>query len=299
MNRYSVIASALNMRNAPTASDAFNIIGILSFQTVVALLEETSASWWKVQTISTGLTGFVAARYLEPLEDRPILVQGIDKADYPKDKRASLYTKRMMHKPIGTPQIDHRDVSSPETKRNSIADLVNTLNVEHSERYRPTNKNTFCNIYAYDFCHFCDTYIPRVWWRQKAIKKLLRGEEVEVLYGETVYELNANALHDWLLEWGDDFGWLRMTVPEEIQNAVNQEGGVGIICAKRKDLRRSGHITVIVPETADHTADRQAGVVVHPLQSQAGARNRNYFSRAAGSWWRQGKFSSYVFFYHS
>ena len=299
MKRYSVKAAALNLRSAPTSSDPFNILGILSFRTVVEVLEDADPTWSKVRTISSGLTGFVAFRFLEPVEEDPIRVTDITKANYPEDTRASLFTKGMMHKPVGTPQIAHRDMSSPDTKRASITNLVNILNVERSERYRPTEKHTFCNIYAYDFCHFCNTYIPRVWWREKAIKKLLRGEEVEVLYGETVYELNANALHDWLLEWGDDFGWVRMTVPEEIQNAVNQEGGVGVICAKRKDLRRSGHITVIVPETANHTADRQASVVLHPLQSQAGARNRNYFSRAVGPWWRHGKFSSYVFFYHS
>ncbi len=298
MNRYPVTASALNIRNAPTSADPFNILGILAFRTVVEVLENADPSWWKVRTIASGLTGYVASRFLEPVAESPIVVEGISKANYPEDRGASLYTKGMMHKPIGTPQIPHRDVSNPQTKRDSIATLLAILNVERSERYLPTAKHTFCNIYAYDFCHFCDTYIPRVWWREKAIKKLLAGEEVEVLYGETVYELNANALHDWLLEWGDDFGWVRMTVPEEIQNAVNQEGGVGIICAKRTNLRRSGHITVIVPETATHQADRQAGVVLHPLQSQAGARNRQFFSREVGAWWRSGKFSSYVFFYH-
>ncbi|MGB5819802.1 MAG: SH3 domain-containing protein [Saonia sp.] len=298
MSRYSVIAPALNLRSAPTSADPFNILGVLSFQTVVEVLEQTSVSWWKIKTISTGLSGFVSSRFLAPLEDTPIVVKEISKANYPKDKRASLFTKGMMHKPIGTPNIAHRDVSSPETKRESIGILIDTLNVEHSERYRPTEKNTFCNIYAYDFCHFSDTYIPRVWWKEKAIKKLLEGQQVEVLYGETVYELNANALHDWLLEWGDDFGWRRISFAEEMQNAVNNEGGVGIICAKRRDTRFSGHITVVVPETNARKADRQAGVVLHPLQSQAGGRNRKYFSKAVGAWWRKQKFSSFVFYYH-
>jgi hypothetical protein len=298
MSRYSVIAPALNLRSAPTSSDPFNILGILSFQTVVEVLDRTSTGWWKINTISTGLSGFVASRFLAPLKDVPILVKEMSKADYPKQKEASLFTKRMMHKPIGTPSIPYRDISSPESRRESIGNLIDVLNVEHSERYRPTEKNTFCNIYAYDFCHFCETYIPRVWWKEKAIKKLLHGQEVEVLYGETVYELNANALHDWLLEWGDDFGWRRMNFPEEMQNVVNNDGGVGIICAKRRITRFSGHITVVVPETNAHKADRQAGVVLHPLQSQAGGRNRKYFAKEVGAWWRKQKFSSFVFYYH-
>lgn len=298
MRRFTVTAHALNVRNTPTTADSFNIIGIVSFQTVVEQLEETNERWWKIKTISSGLVGFVASRYLEPMLDDPVLVQGINKADYPKHKSASLFTKNVMHKPIGTPNIAHRDQSNATTKKESIKKLVDTLNVEQSERYRPTQVNTFCNVYAYDFCHFSDTYIPRVWWKAKAIKKLLQGEQVEVLYGETVYELNANALHDWLLEWGDDFGWIRMQVPDQIQNTVNQEGGVGIICAKRKQTNRSGHITVIVPETDVHHANRQAGVIIHPLQTQAGARNRTYFSGEVGSWWRKEKFASFVFFYH-
>lgn len=298
MKRYTITAHALNVRNAPTSSDSFNIIGVLPFQTVVALLEEVNSIWWRVKTLSSGLEGFVASRYLEPMAEEAILVEGISKADYANHKSASLFTKGAMHKPIGTPKIPYRDQSNADTKRSSIAKLVDTLNVERSERYRPTSQNTFCNIYAYDFCHFCDTYIPRVWWKPKSLKLLIQGEKVEVLYGETVYELNANALHDWLLEWGDDFGWIRMQVPDQLQNIVNQEGGVGIICAKRRQTSRSGHITVVVPETDEHQANRQAGVILHPLQSQAGSRNRNYFSAAAGTWWRKDKFASFVFFYH-
>lgn len=299
MNRYSVNAPALNLRNEPNSSDPYNILGILSYQSIVELVDRHSSTWWRVKSISKGLNGFVASRYLTAIKEGPILVAGMSKANYPEHELASLYTKEMMHRPIGTPKIPHRDVSSPDTKRQSIKNLVDLLNVEQNERYRPTSQYTFCNIYAYDFCHFSDTYIPRVWWTAKAIKNLVEGNQVEILYGNTVYELNANALHDWLLEWGDDFGWSRIGLPDELQILINNEGGVGIICAKRRDTRFSGHITVVVPETGTNHADRQAGVVIHPLQSQAGARNRKYFSKEVGAWWKWQKFSSFVFFYHS
>ena len=40
-----------------------------------------------------------------------------------------------------------------------------------------------------------------------------------------------------------------MTSLDEIQHKVNTEGGIGIICAKRRQVGLSGHIVPIVPET--------------------------------------------------
>jgi hypothetical protein len=34
-----------------------------------------------------------------------------------------------------------------------------------------------------------------------------------------------------------------------LQTKVNENGGVGIICAKRFILNKSGHVVVVVPET--------------------------------------------------
>ena len=240
MNRYAVTVPLLNVRSTPTSTDSFNILGRIPLQTVVEILNNSDPYWWEIKTIFTNLSGYVAARYLEPVTDNPILVNSISKTDYANDARASLFSKEMMHKPIGTPIIEYRDLSDSEAKRRSIQYLIATLDVSRNVRHRRTERHTFCNIYAYDFCHFCSTYIPRVWWNSKAIKSLQAGENVELLYGETVNELNANALHDWFLEWGDDFGWTRMSHAEDIQNAVNANGGVGIICAKRKDRNKFG-----------------------------------------------------------
>ena len=88
-----------------------------------------------------------------------------------------------------------------------------------------------------------------------------------------------------------------MTV-EEIQNEVNQNGGVGIICAKRKEVGLSGHIVPVIPETAEHKARRVNGIVTHPLQSQAGKLNHKYFTNEKNDWWNDDLYSSHVLYYH-
>jgi hypothetical protein len=135
-----------------------------------------------------------------------------------------------------------------------------------------------------------------VWWYQKAILDLSRGRPVAAAYGKTVYEQNANGLYDWLLEWGTDFGWTRTFDANELQERVNA-GGVGVISAKRRDTSRSGHITCVAPEFSEQRARRAQGRVVAPLQSQAGSRNRRYFS---DPWWieRSDQYQATAFFHH-
>ena len=85
---------------------------------------------------------------------------------------------------------------------------------------------------------------------------------------------------------------------DAIQHKVNTEGGVAIICAKRKIVGLSGHIVPIVPETDKKKAFRENGIVVYPLQSQAGKLNYNYFAKARKDWWNHERYSSHVFYYH-
>jgi hypothetical protein len=84
----------------------------------------------------------------------------------------------------------------------------------------------------------------------------------------------------------------------EIQNKVTNEGGVGIICAKRKIVGLSGHIVPIVPETEKKKAFRENDEVLYPLQSQAGKLNYNYFVRIRRDWWNHKRYSSFVLYYH-
>jgi len=140
------------------------------------------------------------------------------------------------------------------------AEVVQLLQVESNPRYRPANGVTYCNVAAHDFATLCGVYLPRVWWTPEAV----RTNETRVVYGQTVRELNANALFFWCQTPGRLFGWRDATL-EDAQAHVNK-GGFAVIVAVRKDRSRSGHISVIVP-----------GKVVNgmPLQWQAGATNWN------------------------
>jgi hypothetical protein len=167
--------------------------------------------------------------------------------------------------------------------------------VESSARYQRTERSTYCNIYAFDYCFLAGVYLPRVWWTPRALMQLHTGALVVAQYEQSVRELGANSLHDWLIDFGGDFGWTRTFDLTELQSEVNQ-GCAGVICAKRKDVSRSGHITCVVPEVPGHGATRAGSSVQAPLQSQAGATNKKLFS---SDWWvaRAHEFSDTGFFF--
>lgn len=222
----------------------------------------------------------------------------IMKADLSPNPGSRLDSMEMKERPIMDSSIPFRNLTDSASKRESIGRLIDKLDVVSNVRYQRTVEDTYCNVYSYDYCHFCKVYLPTVWWTDEALEKVLEGREVEAVFEETVDRIYSSAIHDWFLEWGANFGWERMFSVEEIQNKVNTNGGVGIICAKRKIKGLSGHIVPVVPETDLHKAYRENGVVVYPLQSQAGKENYNYFSEVRKDWWNDELYSSYVFYYH-
>ena len=202
------------------------------------------------------------------------------------------------HQPLNDDKIPYRDLTNIKTKKESLTKLIEKLNVETSLRYQKTPEDTYCNVYSYDYCFHAKVYLPTIWWTEDSLKKIDAGEEVEAIYQETVDHIYSSAIHDWFMKWGHCFGWKKMMDLDEIQNKVNTEGGVGIICAKRKEVGLSGHIVPIVPETDNQKAYRENGVVVYPLQSQAGKMNFNYFTEEKKDWWNDDLYSSYVVYYH-
>ncbi|MCC7247438.1 MAG: hypothetical protein IT473_02335 [Lysobacter sp.] len=184
--------------------------------------------------------------------------------------------------------------------RAEIAKIVDWLAVDKLShaRYRPRSGVTFCNIYAHDFCHLAGAYLPRVWWSPRALIDLQAGKRVEPLIGDTIFEMRANDLFRWLRDFGPDFGWRRTGTATKLQQEANQ-GAIGLIVALRKIEHRSGHITVVVPETADERAKRDtAGEVTSPLISQAGVRNFRYGNGAA-QWWKHEQFADSAFWLHA
>lgn len=200
--------------------------------------------------------------------------------------------------PLNEPGQPKRQGSGPEALRAELGKIVQWLDVGNAKhlRYQPT-KATFCNIYAYDFCHLAGAYLPRVWWTGAAIQRLARGETVEAAYDSTVDEQRANDLFRWLRDFGPQFGWRRTGTLTKLQSEVNG-GAVGIIVARRTMEAASGHIVVVVPETDQHRAKRNgAGEVLAPLQSQAGRKNFRY-GNGRPAWWAGAEMAEHAFWIH-
>ena len=222
----------------------------------------------------------------------------IKKAELLCDSASRLDSQQMKYTPMCDASIPFRDTTNLASKKESIHKLIEKLNVESNLRYQRTIEDTYCNVYAFDFCYFAKVYLPTVWWTDDALENVLDGQEVKAVFGETVDHIYSSAIHDWFLKWGASFGWQRMLSVDEVQNQVNLNGGVGIICAKRKEKGLSGHIVPVIPETSNHKAYRENGEVIYPLQSQAGKLNHLYFSDFKKDWWKEALYSSYVIYYH-
>jgi hypothetical protein len=138
-------------------------------------------------------------KYTVSIVDEPIPHGQIKIADFLPDPEARLDSMQMKHKPISDSNIPFRDLTSPESKRKSIGQLIDKLNVVSSIRYQRTIEDTYCNVYSYDFCHFCNVYLPTVWWTDDALKKIVQGEDVEAVFEETVDRIYSSAIHDWFL----------------------------------------------------------------------------------------------------
>lgn len=190
-------------------------------------------------------------------------------------------------RPILRSQTDTRAFPLNETNMpkgdgtvEGIRRILDWLDVEKSNRYRPTGTQTFCNIYAYDYAYLMGCYLPRVWWTDKALKEL---DFDKPSYGKNLVELNANALYDWFPRRGGAFGWKEIN-STQAQQAANQ-GKCVIMVASNLNRARSGHIVAIVPQTKEVLPVMGTSIVIYPVQSQAGRINRKYF---ASNWWSSG-----------
>src|SRR5262249_46453814 len=156
---------------------------------------------------------------------------------------------------LNEPNQPTRKGTTPPELCEGLATIINYLGVDKASfsRYQPRSGLTFCNIYAHDYCSLAEVYLPRVWWTQGAIERLVQGETVAPLIGDTIDEMRANDLFRWLRSFGARFGWRQTGTPTKLQQEANQ-GGIGLIVARRKEDGRSGHIVVVVPETQDERA---------------------------------------------
>jgi hypothetical protein len=258
------------------------------------------------------LRGFAAAQFLKPVEDETEIPVAPPEPTGPETpipavimpRRPGTMTTRTAR--AGAHSLNEagqpgRRGTTPAELVAELAEIIEWLAVddESHARYQPRDGLTFCNIYAHDFCHLAGVYLPRVWWSQRAIIDLSRGKAVDPLIGDTIFEMRANDLFRWLRDFGPMFGWRQTGTLSKLQQQANQ-GGLGLIVARRKEEGRSGHIVVVVPETDGHQALRnQAGEVTAPVQSQAGVKNFRHGLSGGAPWWTGDKFAESAFWIHS
>jgi len=311
-----VLATVLNVRSAPEIpadKPTSNVIATLpDGHAVRAVTDQKKNGFLEIETSLNGalLRGFVSAKYLsaggpavitteQPAAANP--TTGVTAVYMPRapgsvTRRTDPASAQSLNE-AGQPQ---RAGDTAEARRASLAALIDWLDVQEPThvRYQPRDGKTFCNIYAHDYCHLAQCYLPRVWWTAPAIVALSQGQAVEPQYEKTITEVRANDLFRWLRDWGLRFGWRQSTSLDELQLEANQ-GAIGLIVARRTDEGRPGHITMVVPETETQRARRNAaGQVVAALQSQAGSTNFNY-GTAKLDWYKAAQFAEFSFWLHA
>lgn len=280
-----------------------NELAILPENTSVREIGPKQGKWHHVECKLAGATfqGFVSDKVLKPQNEFKITALAgpkIPAVHYKEGNSFTLRTTKANASPLGESSVPRR-LASDGLSVKPLREFVDWAKVDSqaNKRWWPAGGLTYCNIYAYDYCYAAGVYLPRVWWKPEALKQLRAGKEVAVAYDQSVRELNANSLHDWLLDFGADYGWKRATSINELQKAANS-GAVAVICAARTDARRSGHITAVVAEGNGQSAVRHNGQVTLPLQSQAGVVNVRY-GTLGKPWWSGSQFRSFVFFYNT
>lgn len=295
--QFRVTATALNLRAAP--SPEADRIAVLPQGASVIRLAVAAGDWWHVRVELQGaaVEGFANSKFLAAAETPTDLASASQIGPvHLKENRTDITRDRDGGRayPIGEPDRPRRLSGDAAARRAGLLAIIDWLNVEQGERWLPAGGTTYCNIYTYDVCYLAGAYLPRVWWTAESLRRLAAGNQVPVAYAETVRELNANALTDWLEDHGPSFGWRRVFELDPLQTTANQ-GRVAIIAAQRRDLNRSGHIQVIAPEHGEHSARRANGKVIQPLQTQAGDSNFRYGFLGNGNWWAGSAYSKHGF----
>ena len=309
-------AAMLRVRSEPAVSESpqGNVVSHLPDGHAVQVLAKVAkGGFLPIETSLHGalVQGFVAKKFLQPAPPGAAIALTSPAAADPTTGITAVYAPSrpgVMTRRTGDanalslnePNQPARTGASAEELRGELANIVAWLDCEDEShaRYWPRDGLTFCNVYAHDFCRLAGVYLPRVWWTSKALVALAGGDKVEPKLGATISEVVANELFAWLRDFGPTFGWRASGSLTELQTEVNQ-GGVGVIVARRKESGRPGHICMVVPETAQWSARRDSsGLTIAPLQSQAGATNFRY-GTGKKDWWLGDQFAEFAFWLHA
>jgi predicted chitinase len=319
---HRVSATSLNFRSSPGVPrvKSKNRIGSLGIGKEVVMVKDAgNPPWVQIRTLYKGVLreGYVSGKYLEAIpgaaatglevpEKAPVVSPAPPafaiKPSHLRENRTDITRARDGGRayPLGEPGRPARTASTPQKKAEQLIEIVNYLDSakRSHKRYQPKSSTTYCNIYAFDYCYLAGVFLPRTWWTDSALARLRNGEDVEVVYGNSITrEMNANMLHNWFEDYGANFGWHNEVDLDSLQTAAN-EGEVCIIVAQRRDTGQSGHIVAVAPEHDGFRAKvNRAGEVLQPVESQAGSRNFK-FKVGNSHWWQQDKFRSYGFWRH-
>jgi predicted chitinase len=302
-----IVASAqLNLRSAPRVSAATWLATMAQGTRVMTVDDAAPAGWSRIRVLLNGrLTeGFAASRFLSPIpvsEAPEAPPPAVLPEAHMEQGRRDITRQRDGGRayPLGEAYMPKRRGIRADTKVRNLIAIVDFLDSEQPShlRYQPKRATTFCNIYAHDYCYLSGVFLPRVWWKDGALSTIRTGENPPVQYNDTVRELNANSLYDWLEEFGPGFGWQRVFDLNELQAAANT-GEVCVIVGQRQDLNRSGHICAVVPEHAALVAQRNRyGELTAPVISQAGRRNYRASTQPA-RWWTRSAYRAFGFWKH-
>jgi hypothetical protein len=292
----------LNLRSAPDPSKK-NVIAVLpQGAPVTRIADSATPDWFEVEAVVGGTTvrGFVNSHHLGPLKTAfptaKVVAGKLPIADLgPRsgERRGATGTRAYQIQETGRPGKASTHSGGAAAGIVKIIDWLDVGKTSHL-RWQGGGGKTFCNVYAYDVCIIAGAYLPRVWWTSKAIGELLAGKTVQAKYGQTVSEIRANYIFNWLVEYGQDFGWKQLFDVDSLQAEANS-GRLGIVCAQRKNMEMSGHIQIVAPEHGSNKAKRNSACkVVQPLQSNAGVQNFTYGCLGT-TWWQGASFRQYGF----
>lgn len=176
------------------------------------------------------------------------------------------------------PPTDVKPIIPPVSPANpamvqKIKDLIHSMNVTGNSRYLPKNGDTYCNIFAMDFCKKMGIPLPEYLdWNKD---------------GRIDDYLNANESISWLngsynkggVQTGPQLGWKTVTADQAAQYA--SEGKVVVAGWINPDARLPGHMAIVRPEsTAGNIQIAQAGGSNFEKGSVTkgfGSRNVSYF----------------------
>lgn len=148
---------------------------------------------------------------------------------------------------------------SPQLYRN----VIDQFSVETNGRYE-VNKNgwndTYCNIFVWDVTKAMGAEIPHYYDPET-------GAPMQYPNVEGGLQMNANRMHNWLFEHGEEYGWYQVTA-EQAQAMANQ--GRPAMTVLKNDSGH-GHVQMVCPSN-DLSYNEDRGVTI----AQAGRKLTSY-----------------------